>query len=203
MPTLNAPFGFQPVFNRNGSAWNQQVRRYWIPSTDVNRYNIGDAVISLANSDANGVPGVVKATVGTETVRGVIVGVEPYGDPTVSLAGDALALEILYIPAMKTRNYYVYVVDDPDVVFMIQGDGTATNQIAANANKNASFTVANPTGNVPTSATVLNSGSIAVTQGLNLKLMGLAQVPNNGFGTYAIWLVTFNQHELQGNVAGI
>lgn len=202
MANLNAPFGFQPVMNRNGSAWNQMLRRYYIPSSDGSRFNIGDPVISAAGADANGVPQVAKAA-GTDTVRGVVVGVEPYGDFATSLGGGALSLELLYVPATKTRNYYVYVCDDKDVVFMAQGDATATNQIAANANKNCSFTVTNPSGDVPTSASVLASGTINTTASLNVKLMGLAQVPNNAFGAYAIWYCMFNMHEFQGATAGV
>lgn len=201
MPTTNAPFGALPVQNGDGTAWNGRTSMYVIPSTDGSAFYIGDAVISAANADANGIPAVAKAVAGS-TVRGMIVGVYPVVPNGVSLVGTSLALETLTIPATKTRDYYVAVCDAPDVVFEIQGDGTATNQVATNANKNAQLTVAAPSsGNY--SATVINSGTIAVTQGHNVKLMGLAQRSTNGFGTYAVWRARWNQHELMGNTAGI
>lgn len=204
MAGVNTPFGLLPVAHKNGNPWNGQLRRYWIPSTDGSAYYIGDAVISLANSDANGFPGVAKATA-AQTVRGVVCGVEVANVEGASLVGSDLGLSVCNIPATKTRDYYVYVCDDPDVIFEIQGDATATNQVAANANKNFSLTVAAPSNTaLPYSATVVNSGSIAVTQALNFKLLGLSQRrPSVGFGAYAVWLCVANQHELMGNTAGI
>lgn len=204
MPTVNQPFGLSPVMMGDGSPWNGQVRRYYIPAADGSAYYIGDAVISLANSDANGVPGVIKAT-SAQTLRGVVVGVEVAPVDGVSLAGLDLGLSVINIPAVKARDYYVYVCDDPTVIFEIQGDLTATNQVAANANKNFSLTVAAPNpATLPYSGTVINSGSINVTQALNMKLMGLSQRrPAGGFGAFALWYCRINQHELMGNTAGI
>lgn len=204
MAGSNTPFGLMPVAHKNGNPWNGQLRRYWIPSTDNSAYYIGDAVISLANSDGNGVPGVIKAT-GAQTIRGVVLGVEVANVEGSSLLGNDLGMSVVNIPATKTHDYYVYLCDDPDVIFEIQGDLTATNQVAANANKNFSLTVAAPSNtSLPYSATVVNSASIATTQGLNFKLQGLSQRrPSVGFGAFAVWLCTCNQHELMGNTAGI
>lgn len=204
MANLNQPFGAAPVMYRNGSSWNGAVRRYLIPQADAVAYYLGDFVKSAANADANGVSA-VQAGNGTDIYRGVIVSVEQAAPEATSLLGVDLPLSRVNIPATKTRDYYVYVCDDPDVLFEIQGDATATNQIAANANKNASVTVTAPSNVLlPYSATVVNSGSIAVTAGLNLKLVGLSpRRPTGGFGAFAVWLVSINQHEFQGNTAGI
>lgn len=204
MANVAAPSGLAPVMHMNGNPWNGACRRYYIPSSDGNAYYIGHPVKSLANADANGVPGVVVAG-GTDTLRGAIVGVEQAAPEAVSLAGVDLPLSRVNIPATKTRDYYVYVVDDPDVIFEIQGDTTGTNQVAANANKNAQLTVASPSNtSLPYSATVINSSTIAVTQAHNIKLMGLSQRrPASEFGASATWYVKINQHELMGNTAGI
>lgn len=195
MANINAPFGLAPV-RTVGGTWSQQVSTYYIVSTDPNAYYIGDAVLSAASGDANGVPGVIKSTTGTDVLRGVFVGAYPANWNPVSLQGVALALENTYIPATKTRDYYVMVVDDPNVVFAIQGDATATNQVAANCNKNFSLTVAAGATTTSTSGTVVNSGSINTTNSLNMKLMGLQQIPGNGYGAYAKWLCKINLHEL-------
>ena len=73
MANVNAPHGFEPVMNGDGSPWNQQANTYYIPAADGNAYNIGDVVKSAAGADANGVQQIVKAAAGN-TVRGVIVG---------------------------------------------------------------------------------------------------------------------------------
>lgn len=204
MANVNQPFGLNPVLYRNANYWNGANRRYLIPQADASAYYIGDVVKSAANADANGVPAVQAAT-GTDVLRGVIVGVEQAAPEAASLLGVDLPLSRVNVPASKTRDYYVYVVDDQDIVFEVQGDATGTNQIAANSNKNASLTIAAPSNVLlPFSATVVNSGSIATTAGLNIKLLGLTpRRPSQGFGAFAVWLCMINQHELQGNTAGI
>lgn len=201
MANVNAPFGLSPAQNRNGSEWNGATRRYYIPQADASAYYIGDVVKSAANADANGVPAVQKA-VGTDVLRGVICGVEVAAPEAVSMAGPDLGLSVVTIPATKTRDYYVYVCDDPDVIFEVQGDSAGGNQVAANANKNASLTITAGTGSM--SGTVVGGATIAVTAGLNIKLAGLSQRrPTQGFGAFSVWLCYINQHELQGNSAGI
>lgn len=199
----NKPFGARPVGTGSGSPFNGRVNRYYIAQADANAYQIGAFVKSTNTSDAYGTPGVTKAA-GTDTMRGIIVGVE-YGEPNaVSLAGDVIDRTITSIPATKTRNYYVYVNDDPMVEFEIQDDGITTgNLVAASVNKNCSLTIADPSSAKQASATVLLSSSIATTQGLCIKLIGLAPIPGNAFGAYGIWRARFNQHELMGNTAGL
>lgn len=196
------PRGFVPSCYLNGAAWNGAVTMYHIPSSDNNQYNPGDAVKSSANGDANGIPDVTKITNGTDTIRGIIVGCLTAIPNNPSLVGSTLDLTVQNIPAAKTRDYYVLVVDDPNVLFEIQDDGLNA-LTATSCNKNASFTVANPTAPQQNSASVLNTASVATTQGLNLRLMGLVQKPNNAFGLNATWLVKINQHELMGNTAGV
>lgn len=202
MANLVAPRGFVPARYLNGAAWNGASNLYYIPSTDTNQYNIGDTVKSAAGGDANGVPQVVKITNGTDACRGVIVGVQLAAQNTSSFQGANLDLTVQNIPATKTRDYYVLVVDDPAVLFSIEDDGLSALTAAA-CNKNASYTVANPTAPRQNSATVLTTASVATTQGLSLKILGLEQSPNNAYGVNANWIVKFNQHELLGNTAGV
>jgi len=201
MANTNKPFGLAPVRSISGT-WSQQTTRYYIYSSDTDPYYIGDAVISAAQGDANGTPGIAKAT-GAQTLRGVVVGVEPADQLGVSLVGSALSLENTYVPATKAKAYYVYVVDDPGVVFKIQGDATATNQVATNSNKNFSLTIANGASAQSSSGTVLSSSTLNTNNTLNMKAMGLLQVPGNAYGAYAIWQCKINLHELFGGTTAI
>lgn len=201
MANLVAPRGFVPSRYLNGTAWNGAVNTYHIPSSDGSQFNVGDPVKSSANADVNGVPDVAKAA-GTDTVRGVVVGVLAATPGNPSLVGTNLDLTIQNVPATKARDYYVLVADDPSIIFEVQDDGLNA-LTATSANKNASFTVTNPTSPQQNSASVLATGTVATTAGLNLKIMGLVQRPDNAFGINAKWLVRFNQHELQGNTAGV
>ena len=201
MPNLNAPKGFQPHRYLNGTSWNGQSNVYCIPAADASQYAPGDVVKSAAGSDANGVQYVQKAA-GTDAVRGVIVGFLPGGQLTPNLRGTTIDLTTQVIPATKAKDYYVMVVDDPAVLFELQDDGLSALTSTA-CNKNASFTVANASGLQQMSASVLNTASVATTNTLNLKIMGLVQRDDNAFGLNAKWVVKFNLHELLGGTAGV
>ena len=208
MANVNAPFGAKPIGTFNGGPYNGRTTRYWIPSTDGTAYGIGSIVKSLNNSDASGIPGVIIAG-GTDTVRGIIVGLDvgigpflPGNVPDLSKDPQATA-SLVQIPATKARDYYVLVADDPECMFMMQLDSAGTNSVASKVNNNASFTATAPPTNQAFSAGVIGGATINTTQALNIRLMGLAQIPGNVFGAYAIYVCKFNQHELMGNTAGI
>lgn len=200
MANINAANGMAPVASVVGGPWNQQATLYRIPSTDTNQYGIGDIVLSLAGADVNGVPNIIKATA-TDIPRGVIVGIDPTLTAGTSLQGTSLSLESIPIPATKTKDYYVYVVDDPNVIFEIQGNGTAT--AAASINKNASPVIANPASGSPFSGTQLDTSTLATTSTLMLKVIGLAGRPGLDFTANAKFLVKFNRHEFFGSQAGV
>lgn len=191
MANVNAPSGLSPVFHISGAPWNQQTRTYWIPSTDLLQYNIGDIVkssagVAVANDLGYGSPLLVKAASGN-VCRGVIVG----------CGVDPLNLNIINIPATKTHDYYISVVDDPSVVFQAIDDGiTTANLVSTAVGKNCNFTVTNPTSPSPVSATVLTSSSFATTNTHSLKIVGIRRNPANVIGAYCQWLVKFNTHEL-------
>jgi len=194
MANTNAPFGLAPSRSLSATKFNEGGTRYYIASTDTTAFYIGDPVTAAKAADANGVPS-VQVSAGTGQQRGIIVGVEPANQRGVSIAGPALSLENINIPGTKTRDYYVYVCDDPMVLFTCQGDATATLQVAASANQNCTFTVAAGSTANSLSRTVVNSSTIASASTLTGKLVGLAQVPNNAFGAYAVWNVKLNVHD--------
>lgn len=176
--------------NGDGSLWNQQVRTYWIPSTDNTQINIGDFVKSSAGNDlATLSPKCVKAAAAA-TCRGIVVGFLP----------DPNALQVLYAPATKTHDYYALVCDTPDVIFEMTDNADATVAFTAWVGKNADFVVANPTAPSPVSATVLSGATVATTNTLPIKVIGLSKTPGNSAAAYARWLCKFNIHEL--SVAG-
>jgi hypothetical protein len=198
----NTPFGLQPVRGGGGYAWNAQGTLYRVPSTNNNAMYLGDPVIAAAGADTNGVPNCDIAG-GTDTLRGVIVGILPVY-PGVSIQGTPLSLENMNIPATKTHDYYVVVDDDPTSIFCIQDDGITTAKlVAASANLNFSLTITAGATVQSASATVILSSSFATTSSLNMKALGLAQIPNNTFGAYAKWLCRINEHQLGQPTAGV
>ena len=92
------------------------------------------------------------------------------------------------------------VLDDPSQMFIIQNDGTSA---ATNYGLNADVVV--DTGNTTTglSAIELDTSTIATTAALNLKIIGLWDVPNNAVGANAVVVVIINEHSYgSAGVAG-
>jgi hypothetical protein len=101
------------------------------------------------------------------------------------------------------RNYYpgsvnitqgvinADVIDDPNQLFIIQNDQTSA---VSNYGKNADIVVG--TGNTTTgvSANELDTSTIDTTAALNLKIIGLWNVPSNEVGEFAVVVVKINEH---------
>jgi hypothetical protein len=213
MANVIAPMGFTPTSYINGAPWNGQARLYAIPTTDTTAsYAIGDVVQSASGTDADGIPYCVKvpaANAANFVALGVVVGVR-VADPTNSLVGSSLLLEQLYITAgTRAAVRYVYVADDPNLIFEVSAGATATNLTAANAHKNAGIgsfysgadqtyaidqtTYLSPS--APQSNVIITSASINTTNTLPVRLLGIVQRPNNLYGAYARYLCKFNTHE--------
>ena len=199
MANANTPRGLSPVGTITGAAYNEQGRLYAIANDGTNTYAIGDVVKVAGSSDTTGIPYVTKAAT-TDTPVGVIVGIR-VADPGVSLVGTTLALNTIYLP-LNSGTRYVYVVDDPSVIFQVTGD--ATGVAAADVFKNAGLTItANQTSlsqSSPLSSTVLNASSFLAigssgSLALPLQIIGLVQASNNAPGAYAQALVKWNKHQ--------
>lgn len=130
MANTNRAFGFRPTYFIGGSPWNGEQTLYAFSASNSTgaAYN-GDAVAmdttvrSLALTDvyAPGCPTVKPIVAGvttTQVLRGIIVGFVPEPEYTHSATAS---LGLMY-RADDTKRY-VWVVDHPDVAFVVQEDG--------------------------------------------------------------------------------
>lgn len=214
MANTNTPFGLKPVKYHDGSPWNSAVNLYFIPSSDTNAYYIGDVVQGVAGGDPQtGLPAVtLYGTRGAGSTagatRGVVVGfATAVSTPGGNLVGgfDPNNLAIVYVPATKAYGYYVYVVDDPAVIYEVQCD--SGNFVAANYGKNAGLTIGlAPTAPQNQSTTVLTTASIAATATLPVKIFGGPNRPDNDLvsatNPYAKAYVTLNTADYGAGVNG-
>lgn len=83
------------------------------------------------------------------------------------------------------------VLDDPNQLFIIQNDGTSA---AANYGKNADVVMGTGSTTTGVSGMELDTSTIANTAALNLKIVGLWDVPNNAVGANAVVVVKINEH---------
>ena len=198
MANLNAPFGFSAIIYGTSGTNNQQQRVYYVPSTDTSAYYIGDTVYTIDGGDANGTPAVAKCTSG-QTPRGVVTSVLINNPNNPSIQGVNLDLTTTSVPASKSQAYYLLINDDPDQVFVIQGDSTTF--ATTDVNKNATYTVATPSISNQMSATVLTGTTTSSTA--VLKIVGIEPIPGNSLGAYVRFMVLFNNHEMLRPSAGI
>jgi hypothetical protein len=212
MANINKPAGLTPVRYLNGADWTGQGNWYYIDgTTDTNVYAVGDVVTLVAGLDAqSGLQTVSLATAGATAV-GVILAVGSSTSLTTSMRGgpvvDPTNLNLVTAPATKTKNYFALVADDPNIVFMAQEVSGGTQLTKTATSKNVNFIYAAPATGVAVSGTMINNVGVAVTATLNLKLLGLAQLYDNGiyntYGAYAKWLCLLNNHYYCTGRAGI
>jgi hypothetical protein len=207
MANLNNPNGFSPVKSLIGGSFPGQGNLYAIPTDAANTYAIGDVVMSLAGSDVNGVRNVIKwggATTTSALPLGIITG---FATPPVglSLQGTPLALERQWLP-LSSGTQYVYVADDPFLIFEAQFDATGATQ--AQLSLNAAVTiVADNTATLstasPLSKIVLTAPAVTAT--LPIRLLGAVQRSDNAVTSaaspYVRVLCKWNYHEY-GATAG-
>jgi len=204
MANVNKPNGFSPVGNLLGGKWNEQGRVYAIPTSDTtNSYAIGDCVMSASGSDSTGIRYIQKwggATTTSALPLGIIVGIR-VADPSVSLVGTTLDLTQTYITAgTRTAVRYVYVVDDPFVLFEAQFNATGATAAQLSMNSAVTISAANQTSlstSSPFSDMVLSSPAVTAT--LPIRLLGAVQRIDNEVTTaaspYVRVLCKFNYHE--------
>ena len=204
MANPNKPSGIIPIGSAGSNAFNGQGNLYAIANDASNTYAIGDPVKTAAGTDVNGIPYVVKATSG-DVCLGIVVGFR-VADPGQSLVGANLNLNNIFLP-LNSGLRYVYVVDDPDIIFEVQMDSTAVT--LANLHKNSNLTItANDTTNLaisPVSSVVLTGSTVNTTNSFSIRMLGLVQRDDNQItsstvaGAYCRVKCKWNTHEFFGS----
>ena len=190
MANVNAPFGMGTV-TRTGSEYIGGVNRYYVPASNPAVLAVGDPVVSGGSADANGVPSVARAAAGA-SVRGYIVGFV-YDRTYEDLPN--------YLPA--STEGYVLVADDPNARVILQEDSVGGALGAADVGLNVNFIVADANSLTGRSQVQIDSSSSATTATLPLKLLELWPLDNNEIGDNAIWVCSFNTHELKADTGSL
>lgn len=191
MANSDAPRGLSPVRYISGAVYTGACNRYFIPATDNVAVYVGGLVKAAGSSDASGVPAVTGNVSTGNLVIGVVVAVEPiHRDSTT------------YREASVAR--YVYVADDPNLLFEVQDDGAAA-LAATNTQMTADLTGFTSGSTVSGLSSIEISAATATAGGdgtEDVLLLGLAQRQDNAFGVNAKWLVRLNNHFYIDSVAG-
>jgi len=193
MANANAPAGLRPVRYLSGAPYNGAANRYSIPSTDSTAVYIGGMVKPAGSADANGVMTVTGNVSTGNAVIGVVVGVEP-----------VTASSTIYREASVDR--YVWVADDPNLVFAVQEDAVG-GALAVTAVGNSADGIGFTSGSTTTGLSSLQlDTSTATASGdatEDFLIVGFLQRPNNEVGVAnAKVLVRLNNHFFIDGQAG-
>lgn len=198
--------GLAPLEYLDGNAWEGKARMYSILASDASAYAIGDPVTVAGTSDANGVAAIKIATAAT-SILGAIVGFGgAYYGGVQAVPGQ---LESSVIPASKTRNYYVLVSDDPNIVYEIEEVATGvamTTLLASAAGTCPMFLNYNllPGANTGyASGWTLDNTSGGVLATKQVQVLGLVQRVDVVLGASAHWKVRINNHVWNTGVTGV
>ena len=220
-----APFGFRPVRYLNGTPWNGKFRIYYIGSTSASTtpIGLGDPVSMLPSgstwtattyTDPLGYcPSVVIAPVSASAQFNFVGIAVAFGqDPSNMFTPTDLYTN--WRAASTAR--YVGVVDDPNVVFQVQDDGSTASGLSVKY-LDARWLGTNidhvlPTNTASTfsglSTAVIANSTAAATSSLLFKILGLSMgvatpsVPNEFLQAYCTWDVVINNNIFKAGTQG-
>jgi len=181
MANIDKAFGLRPIGNLSGTG-SQKQYGYEIADNQAGTIFQGDLVALSAGFITRFLPATHTAAVG------VFNGCE-YTDPTTGKP----TFSNFYPGSVNitTGKISANVIDDPSQLFLVQVDAGF---VAADVGKNADVIGTGGSTTTGVSTMELNSSTLAVTAALNLKVVGLYNVPGNDFGTNAVVVVKINEH---------
>jgi len=181
MANVDKAFGLKPLGNLSATG-SQKQYGYEIADNQAGAIFQGDLVTIV-----NGY--VVKFLPGTHAAAlGVFNGCN-YVDPTTGKP----TFNNYYPGSVNITQGIISadVLDDPSQLFIIQADGAITQ---ANIGKNADVIGTGGSTTTGVSTMELDVSTIADTAALNLKIVGLYNVPGNELGSFAVLVIKINEH---------
>ena len=191
MANTNNPEGLKPVRYASGAPYNGACNLYYVPASDGTALFRGDPVIVAGDADADGVATVTRATAGGgNTITGVVVGVKNTPSQTT-----------LHRPASTAM--YVYVADDPNLLYEIQEDGVGGALASTNVGQNIDLVSGSGSTVTGLSGFQADSSTAATTNTLQLRIEGFVRRADNAIGTNAKILVRINKDQEGNALAGV
>ena len=188
----NTPFGLRPMAYASGAPYAGGVQVYYVPASNPTPLFLGDPLVVLPGADANGVPAVGIATAGASgVVTGAMQGI-------ASNAGE-LVLPLLqnqapYLPAGQAA--YVYVADDPNLVFAVQEDSVGGALAAAAVSGNVNLVAGAGSPGSAQSGWQIQSSSAGTLATGQMRILRAYQAIDNAIGVNAKWLCRINLHSI-------
>lgn len=204
MANANVARGLVPYRHFDGSYWNGSANLYFVPSSYATALFVGDPVDVISGSnDANGIPAVQLATVGSPMI-GSVVGIVSGGSPVIAVTRD------LAVYHVASTAQYLLVSDDPNLLYWVQDDASsqarAPNQWAG---RNANLVSGSGSTVTAFSGWQLAASTVNTTNTLDVKIIRPLDQADNTIGSAANtnmnakWLVKLNNYRFNFQVAGV
>ena len=187
MANANTPRGITPYAYMSGAPYSGAVRTYYVPPGNATALFMGDPLVTITNSsDGNGIQAVGIATAGGGSqILGSFAGISNNaGIATIPL----LQNQTPYLAA--SQGAYVYVTDDPFLLYMVQENGA---MVSGASGRNADLVAGAGSTYSGFSGWQLNSATLNTTSTLQMRIIQLLQESDNAIGTNAKWLTKINQ----------
>jgi hypothetical protein len=181
MANIDKAFGLRPLGNLSATGAQKQYG-YEIEDNQSGAIYQGDLVTIVGGY-------VVKFAPGTHSAAlGVFNGCN-YIDPS----SGKPTWKNFYPGSVNITSGKIYadVLDDPNQLFLIQADEDIEQ---ADIGKNADVIGTGGSTTTGVSTMELDSSTVADTAALNLKIVGLWNVPGNALGDFAVVVVKINEH---------
>ena len=172
MANTNAPFGFRQVKDRT----NGGTQEFSLASTYATKLGRGDVVAMTGDGRV-----VDRSAAGDVDIIGVVAGIQ-----YVDTQGQTVWAN--YWPGSVGYTQVKVLVDPIEAgqQWMVQTDTMASTDVGACAD----FTVADASATLSRSQTVLQASSTAAN-GKSFLIEGLADIPGNAYGAYAVAIGRF------------
>ncbi len=200
MANANTPRGLQPYAYSWGAPYNGAARVYYVPAGNATALYLGDPVTILNNSsDGNGVQSVGIGTAGSGAyITGAFMGIaNNAGQATIPVLQSATP----YLPASTAA--YVYVADDPNLLWWAQEDSVGGAMVSGASGRNVDLVAGSGSTVTSFSGWMLDSSTLNTTATLQMRILQALQETDNTVAVaYAKWLCKINLHTMN-NTTGI
>ena len=180
MANTNSPFGFKPVSHLIGGPGNWTTKTYSIASGYAANIGMGDPVEQTGTAD-----NVQLAAAGNVDNLGIFAGVE-YTD-----ANGRAQWSESWASGTTGTNIKAKVIVDPFVIYEVQADSAAANDIGAFADW-----VAGSVSSVNGRSGAYLEVSSTATSGKSMVVLGKVDRPDNAWGAYCKVYAMFREHNL-------
>lgn len=181
--------GGRPAYHLTTGKWNGAVRKYFtsedLAPGDVVKLSGTGSTAAEVEDNADGIAGVAQLAAEDGNAVGVVVTVEP----------NPSALDRIWHDQSVDGDGYVWVADDPLILFEFQEDSVTENMEADDIGQLVDFVDAEP--NSTTGASGFELDSETGGSGADARVIELVQAPDNALGANARWLVLLAHIYLQ------